>query len=234
MRAQIYNSTKVSPNSLYRYMKYKAFLFDLNGTMIDDMPYHIHAWHGILNELDVKVTFDRLKQECYGKNDELLERIFPEKFSIDEKKKLIIAKDKQYQSALKPNLKLIPGLYDFLKAAHIAGIKVAIGSAAAMFNINFVLDGLDIRKYIDAIVSADDVGQSKPDPETWLECIKRLNVDPKDCLVFEDTPKGAESARNAGLSCMIITTLHTAEEFEEYDNIIGFMADFQDKKSFLR
>jgi beta-phosphoglucomutase len=59
----------------------KAFLFDLNGTMIDDMGYHIKAWHTILNNLGADISLERTKQECYGKNHELLERIFPGRFS---------------------------------------------------------------------------------------------------------------------------------------------------------
>ena len=58
-------------------MKAKAFLFDLNGTMINDMPYHIKAWHKILNDLGAGISMERMKDECYGKNNELLERIFP-------------------------------------------------------------------------------------------------------------------------------------------------------------
>ena len=75
---------------------------------------------------------------------------------------------------------------------------MAIGSAAIQSNIDFVLDGLHIRHYFDAIVSADDVTHSKPDPETYIKCAGKLGMDPDDCLVFEDAPKGAESAKNAG------------------------------------
>jgi HAD superfamily hydrolase (TIGR01509 family) len=71
---------------------------------------------------------------------------------------------------------------------------MAIGSAAIMFNVDFVIDGLGIRHYFDALVSADNVKKSKPDPETWLTCAKELGIAPSECLVFEDAPKGVESA----------------------------------------
>ena len=150
-------------------MQYKAFLFDLNGTMINDMPYHIKAWHRILNELGAGISIERMKEECYGKNDELLERIFPGRFTIDEKNRMSLEKEKQYQKEFKPELQLIKGLDHFLQQSYEAGIKMAIGSAAIMFNIDFVLDGLGIRNYFDALVSADNVTDSKPDPETWLK-----------------------------------------------------------------
>jgi HAD superfamily hydrolase (TIGR01509 family) len=208
--------------------KYKAFLFDLNGTMINDMPYHITAWHRILNELGADISIERVKQECYGKNHELLERIFPGRFTEKEKDNMSLEKEKQYQQEFRPHLQLIKGLDRFLKRSHEAGIKMAIGSAAIMFNIDFVLDGLGIRKYFEALVSADDVKQSKPDAETWLKCAAKLDMKPSDCLVFEDSPKGAESSLNAGIDCIIITTLHEKNEFSGYKNVTGFINDFED------
>ena len=206
----------------------KAFLFDLNGTMIDDMAYHIQAWHRILNELGANISVERVKAECYGKNNELLERVFPDRFSEDEKNQMSLYKEKQYQFEFKPHLKLLPGLQDFLEQAHAAGIKMAIGSAAIMFNIDFVLDNLGIRKYFDALVSADDVIASKPDPETFIKCAERLAILPEDCIVFEDAPKGVESAMNAGMETIVITLMHKKEDFLHYPNITRFITDYRE------
>jgi HAD superfamily hydrolase (TIGR01509 family) len=204
----------------------KAFLFDLNGTMIDDMGYHVKAWYTILNDLGAGISMERAKEECYGKNHELLERVFPGRFSFEEKTSMSYAKEEQYQREFKPNLQLIHGLHEFLAQAHRNGIKMAIGSAAITFNIDFVLDGLNIRHYFDAIISADHVDKSKPDPETYLKCAAALGVPPADCIVFEDVPKGVESAANAGMRSVVITTMHTEEEFSAYKNIIGFVEDY--------
>lgn len=207
-------------------MKYKAFLFDLNGTMINDMPYHVKAWHRILNELGADISYERTKQECYGKNQELLERIFPGRFTEQEKNRISLEKEKQYQEEFRPQLRLIEGLDELLKKANKEGIRMAIGSAAITYNIDFVIDGLNIRKYFDVIVSADDVRHSKPDPETYLECAKRLGMQPEECLVFEDAPAGAASARNAAMDCVVINTTHLPEEFNGYDNIIRYIQDY--------
>ena len=204
----------------------KAFLFDLNGTVVDDMPYHISAWHRIVTELGADITLDKMKQECYGKNHDVIERIFPGRFTHEQKTTMSLEKETQYQRDFRPYLKLIDGLDLFLKEAHDAGVKLAIGSAAITFNIDFVLEGLHIRKYFDAIVSADDVDRSKPDPETWLKCTEKLKIAPSDCIVFEDSLKGAESSLNAGIKCIIITNLHKKEEFAIYDNVIGFIDDY--------
>src|SRR6476660_6241798 len=175
-------------------MKYRAFLFDLNGTMINDVSYHINAWYRILNELGANISIKRAKEECYGKNQELLERVFPKRFTGEEKNRISLEKEKQYQQEYRPHLALINGLELLLKTSKEAGIKMAIGSAAIQSNIDFVLDGLHIRNYFDSIVSADDVVRSKPDPETYIKCADKLDIGAKDCVVFEDAPKGVESA----------------------------------------
>lgn len=203
-----------------------AFLFDLNGTMIDDMQYHINAWYNILNDLGANLSMERMKEECYGKNNELLERIFPCRFSEEEKNRLSYKKEAAYRVTYKPKLKLIEGLDEFLKSAHEAGIRMAICSAAIMVNIDFVLDGLDIRKYFDLIVSADDVSTSKPHPETFLKASQQLGVEANICIVFEDSPKGVESASVAGMKSVVITTMHEPQEFRNFKNVILFAKDF--------
>jgi len=205
--------------------QYKAFLFDLNGTMIDDMEYHIKAWYRILNGLGAGISMEKTKEECYGKNHELLERVFPGRFSFDEKNKMSVEKERQYQEAFRPHLQLLAGLPQVLEYYHKQGVKMAIGSAAIMYNIDFVLDGLGIRHYFEAIVSADEVANSKPDPETYLKCASLLGVPPESCLVFEDAPKGVDAAANAGMDCFVLTTMHREEEFGQ-SNIIGFAPDF--------
>ncbi len=101
----------------------KAFLFDMNGTMINDMRYHISAWHRILNEFGANISMERMKEECYGKNHELIERILPGKFTEEEKDKLSLEKERQYQRDFRPHLKLINGLERFLKESNDARNK---------------------------------------------------------------------------------------------------------------
>ena len=204
----------------------KAFLFDLNGTMIKDMDYHINAWHTIFLKLGADYTMQQSQAQCYGKNAEILERIFPGRFSEEEKKQIGDKKEATYREEYKPFLKLISGLDDFLAAAKKQSIKMAIGSAAMKLNIDFVVDNLNIRHYFDVIISGDDVEKSKPDSETYLKCAEALNVQPHECLVFEDVPKGVESAANAGMKAVVITGLHNQEEFAVFNNVITFTKDY--------
>lgn len=203
----------------------KAFIFDLNGTMIDDMDFHIRAWHGILNSLGAIVSLEETKLQCYGKNSDVLERMFPGRFTMEEMDTMSVEKEKKYQEEFRPHLKLIGGLDSFLQQAADTGIKMGIGSAAIMFNVDYVLDGLHIRKYIDAIISADHVVNSKPDPETFLKAAALLGIDPADCIVFEDSPKGVEAATKAGMRSVVLTTMHTEDEFSD-PNIICFVPDY--------
>jgi beta-phosphoglucomutase len=205
--------------------KQPAFLFDLNGTVIDDMSFHIQSWYEILNGLGATISLEETKLQCYGKNEELLERVFPARFKADEIEKMIIEKETRYQENFKPYLKLIEGLSGFLEQAYKANIKMAIGSAAIPFNIDYVLDGLQLHKYFPVVVSAYDVKESKPHPETFLQCAQKLQVAPADCIVFEDSPKGVEAAARAGMQAVVITTMHTKEEFMN-DNIICFIENY--------
>lgn len=208
------------------FSSHKGFLFDLNGTMVNDMPYHITAWHKEISALGGKLSLEQMKHECYGKNDELLERVFPGRFTMEEKIKLGNDKEALYRVEFKPHLKLIDGLADFLASAAKRNISMAIGSAAITENINFVIDNMNIRHFFDAIVSANNVVKSKPHPETFLKCAQLLAIEPKDCLVFEDTPKGVECAFNAGMKAVVILGEHTKEEFSKFPNVIFFSNDY--------
>ncbi len=208
----------------------KAFLFDLNGTMIDDMDYHCKAWFNILNDdLGANLSWEQVKEQMYGKNTELLIRVFgKDRFTKEEMDELSVEKEKRYQAAYRPLLKLIDGLDEFLVEAKKAGILMGIGSAAIPFNINFVLDGLDLRHYFTSIVSADDVIESKPDPETYLKGAAELGVLPAECIVFEDAPKGVEAAERAGMKTVVLTTMHEAHEFAAYPNIVCFIKNYHE------
>ena len=206
----------------------KAFLFDLNGTMINDMDYHTQAWYEILtNDLGTQLSWDEVAKEMYGKNKEVLARIFgQDRFTEEEIIRLSNQKEKQYQALYQPKLEGLPGLIPFLEKSKAAGIKMGIGSAAILDNIQFVVDGLNIRSFFDSIVGAEHVQESKPHPETFLKVASALGVQPSDCIVFEDAPKGVESALNAGMQCIVLTTSHAINDFEGYSNILCFTQDY--------
>ena len=209
-------------------LKPKAFLFDLNGTMIDDMEYHVKAWYNILNDdLKAGLSTAAVREQMYGKNSELLDRVFGKNaFSPERMQELSLEKERRYQQSYLPHLRLLPGLDIFMQRAAAAHIGMAIGSAAIPLNINFVLDNLGIRQYFGAIVSADEVAISKPHPETFLKAAAILGADPAACIVFEDAPKGVEAALQAGMRTVVLTTMHGPAAFAVYPNIIAFVKDY--------
>lgn len=207
----------------------KAFLFDMNGTMINDMEFHLDGWFNMLNRLGANLSREVVRSHMYGKNEELLVRIFGDNhFTPQQMSEIAHEKEVLYQEAFRPHLELIAGLPAFLEKAAAAHIPMAIGSAANAFNIDYVLDNLHIRHYMSAIIGAEQVATSKPDPEVFLQCAAALGVAPANCIVFEDAPKGVEAALNAGMKAVVLTTMHTPEEFAAYDNIITFVTDYTD------
>ncbi|NML38244.1 HAD family phosphatase [Chitinophaga sp. G-6-1-13] len=207
----------------------KAFIFDLNGTMINDMEFHLDGWHSMLNKLGANMSREEVRGHMYGKNEELLVRIFgKDRFTLPEMLDIAHQKEVLYQEAFRPHLELIAGLPVFLREAAAKGIPMAIGSAANRFNINYVLDNLQLHDFFTAIVSAEDVTTSKPNPEVFLKCAAALAAAPADCIVFEDAPKGVEAALNAGMEAIALTTMHTREEFANYPNIRAFVSDYND------
>jgi len=208
--------------------KYKAFLFDLNGTMIHDMPYHVNAWHKVIKKLGGTLSKSEMKAQCYGKGEEMLERIFPSKFTFKERINISLAKEAQYRIEFLPELKLIEGLDELLTHANQHQIKLGIGSAANNLNIDFVVDNLNLRSLLQVIISGEMVSESKPHPETFLKCAELLAIPVRQCLVFEDTPKGVECAANAGMDVVVLTTTHPKSDFEDFNNIIHFSDDYKD------
>lgn len=213
-------------------MKYSAFLFDLNGTLINDMAFHEQAWFHVLNnDLKAGLSMEQVKANMYGKNSELYDRVFGAgSFTEQEKEKWTLRKEKIYQQNFLPHLKLINGLGSFLQAASESGIKMAIGTAADPFNINYVFDNIPIRQYFEHIVSAKDVTNGKPHPEVFIKAADRINAPYPECIVFEDSPKGIEAAANAGMKAIAITTYHSKAAFEAFNNILFVINDYTDER----
>ncbi|WP_201748063.1 HAD family hydrolase [Chitinophaga vietnamensis] len=208
---------------------FMAFIFDMNGTMINDMTYHLEGWYNMLQRLGANLDKEAVRGHMYGKNEELLTRVFgKDHFTLEEMREIAHEKEVLYQQAFRPHLALIEGLPAFLDQAVAKHIPMAIGTAADTFNINYVLDNLDIRHYFKAVISAADVTHSKPDPEVFLKAAAAIGVEPGRCIVFEDAPKGVEAAANAGMKAVVLTTMHTRDEFAAYNNIIAFVNDYTD------
>lgn len=200
----------------------------MDGTMIDNMMVHHRAWQKKLKELGLDMTLEEVHQKVHGVNVEILKRLFGDRFTPEERVQISWEKEEEYRRIYKPELKLIDGLPNFLNRLKAQKIPLAIGSAAPPGNVDFVLDNLDIRHYFESIKHSDDVVQGKPNPEIYLKLTAELGLSPKDCLVFEDTPTGAEAAWRAGCPLVVVTTTHEENEFSEFEGIQCFIKNYHE------
>lgn len=204
----------------------QGFIFDMDGTMVDNMMVHHRAWQRKLAENGLELTLEEVKSNIHGINEEIIERLFGERFSPEERRRIAWEKEAAYRDIFLPELKLVEGLDVFLRAAHEHGIPMGIGTAAPRENVDFVLDNLGLRPLFRAVFDAKMVRKGKPDPEVFLKVAEQLEVKPENCLVFEDSPTGAEASRRAGMAAVIVSTTHAPEEFARFDNVVGIISDF--------
>jgi beta-phosphoglucomutase len=206
---------------------FHAFIFDMNGTMINDMHYHEQAWyHVLVNQLKAPLTVEQVRHQIYGTSAEMFERVFgKDHFTKEMIDTISQEKEDRYRKEFLPHLKLIEGLDVFLNKAQAGNIPMAIGTAAPLPNIDFVVDNLNLRSYFPVIIGPDDVAKSKPDPEVFLKAAHQLGIAPEKCVVFEDAPKGIEAASRAGMKAVGITSYHTAAELQR-ENVLFMIEDY--------
>ena len=210
--------------------RYQAFIFDMDGTMVDNMMEHHHAWQQKLMEMGLQMTIEEVMEKVHGINEEIIKGLFPWRYTDAEVKRYAAEKEIRYRELYKDSLQLIEGLPDFLRKIRECGIPIAVGSAAPPENVDFVLDNLNIRTSFEVILHSGDVTKGKPNPEIYTKIMDKLNVSADATVIFEDSVLGAKAAENAGCEMVIVTTTHQPHEFESINNIIGFIDDFNEIK----
>jgi beta-phosphoglucomutase len=205
----------------------KALIFDMDGTIIDNMMVHHRAWQQLLGELGYSWTLEQVKERVWGKNEEIFERLFPGKFSQEQVAELTERKERRYVEIYRPDIAMLAGLEKLLEDARVLGIKLGIATAAPRICVDFVREALSLENYFDTIVDAQQVSRGKPHPEGFLRAAECLGASPEECVVFEDAPVGVEAAQGAGMKTYVVLTTHTEEEFRHFTNVQGFLADFE-------
>ena len=204
----------------------QAVIFDMDGTMVNNMMIHHYAWQRKLATLGLDWTIEEVKEKVHGVNEEILLRLFGDRFTAEERKQISSEKEAAYREIFLPQLKLIKGLAPFLEQLKENHIPMAVASAAPPENVDFVLDNLTLRPYFSAILHSRSVENGKPHPEIYLKTAAALRKDPEDCVVFEDSVVGATAAANAGCPVVVVTTTHTKQEFKAVPNIRKYITDF--------
>ncbi len=207
--------------------KIQAFIFDMDGTLVDNANFHTQAWADLLHEIGIGIEPVDLHRLNAGKtNAETLRALLGDGLSESELKDLARRKEFLYREAYRPHLQAVPGLYSFLVQARSMGVSMAVASSADEQNIAMILDGLGIRDYFSAVVGAEDIQNSKPHPEMFLTAARRLEISPQECLVFEDSPAGIESARRAGMRIVVLTTFLNPKELTGVFGFLQAVPDF--------
>lgn len=204
----------------------KGLIFDMDGTMVDNMMVHHRAWQQMLWKYEIDMSLSEVKEKIHGINEEILLRLYGDRFTAEERKRMSDQKEAAYRSEFIKNLKLVDGLQTLLEACHSKGVPMAIGSAAPPENVDFVLDNLAIRHYFKGVMHSKSVSKGKPDPEIFIKAAASMNLLPSDCIVFEDSITGAETARKAGALAIILTTTHDEVEFTGFSNVLKCIPDF--------
>ncbi len=201
----------------------EAVIFDMDGTMVDNMGYHKQAWiafakkHGInLSEYDFQHKFSGKK------NKDIFESLFNKSLTLEEITSFTKEKEGLYRKIYSSYIKEVEGLSELIQEIKAKGLPVAIATTAPKENREFVLKHLNMEDTFDSILGDEDTKKGKPDPEIYLKTAEKLGIDPKNCLVFEDTPPGVLSAKNAGMKVVGVLTTHTKEELKADSSIKNF------------
>jgi beta-phosphoglucomutase-like phosphatase (HAD superfamily) len=208
--------------------KAEALIFDMDGTMVDSMPWHARAWieYGRRKGLAIDVrdfmrrTTGRTAFECAC---ELMGR------EVTEAESAAITHEKEsiYRELFGAEFREVAGFAAFAKSAVARGLRIAVGTAGDRHNIAFTMSNLRLDPPPLAIVGGDEGLPGKPEPAIFLEAARRIGAAPSRCVVFEDAPFGIEAARRGGMMAVAVCTTHSASELAG-PHVIAAVRDYNE------
>ncbi len=195
----------------------KAFIFDLDGVIVDTAKYHFLAWQKLAQELGIEFTpehNEELKGVSRVRSLDIILELGNVHASQEDKNKWLIQKNEDYLSYLVDidESEILPGVLPVLHYLKDKNQLIALGSASK--NARPILEKTGILPLFDAIVDGNDVSNAKPDPEVFLRAAQLLNANYEDAIVFEDSVAGVQAANIAKMTSVGIgdsTILHEAK-----------------------
>lgn len=192
----------------------KAFIFDMDGTIVDSMPQHAVTWLDFARKHGLSLDVDEMMRRTTGRTGVECVRLLMDQPDMDEALawKLVHEKEQLYRDLFGPIFKEVNGFSAFYTASRARGLKVGLGTAGDVHNVEFVLNHLKLNPPPDAVARGDEGLTGKPTPAIFLAAAQRIAVAPEHCIVFEDAPFGIEAARRAGMRAVAVCTGHSANE----------------------
>jgi beta-phosphoglucomutase len=203
----------------------KAVIFDMDGVIIDSMPYHFIAWYEALRPFGARVSC----LDVYSKEGERWERSLEDflrranaKTSKVAMRKIFSARQRIFKKYFKPFV--FQGAEEFLRCLKARGYLLALVTGTPMDQVREILPRR-IRNLFVCIVTGDRVKRGKPHPEPYLRAARCLGVSPAECVVVENAPFGIESAKRAGMFCVALTTSLPREHLKRADIVIDNLGE---------
>lgn len=207
---------------------FDGFIFDFDGTIIDSMKVHLKAWKKTFERYGKKMSNKEVGEVMYGINPEIVTRVFGDGLREGEVSKISNEKEELFRSQFDPVEDIIKGVIDFLNALKNEHVPMVVGSAAPPENMDYFMDRLGVRHYFKGIVHEEHVEKGKPSPEVFIKAAGLLHLSNEKCVVFEDSPTGAEAASKAGSKCIAVLTTKSKSDFDGIPDIIEYMKDYRD------
>jgi len=206
-----------------------VFIFDMDGVIVDNAVWHLEAFAEFGKRHGLVQTKEDYTKYFGNTNQTIMDSLFNTHLSFDKLDTLSKEKEAIYRELYRPFIQPVEGLPAFLKNASDQAIPIALATSAPKENVDFTLDSTGLKKYFNIISDASMVKRGKPDPEIYLLTAAKLGVQPSDCIVFEDSIAGIQSALSAGMRVLGVATTHKPEELLTYVNEIIMNFDAAEK-----
>lgn len=182
----------------------KAVIFDMDGVLVDSEPFHIEIEKRqfILNQVSIS---DEEHHQFMGIATDVMWKTIVQKYNLKLPAETLIEQNRtesiRFFSEVS-EIPVMPGLVELLEKLKTSNYLLAVASSSFPEIIELILERTGLKKYFQVIVSSQEAGKSKPEPDVFLLAAQKLGVDPSDCLVVEDSANGIKAAQSAGMRCV--------------------------------
>ncbi len=200
----------------------KAYIFDMDGTLTDNMHFHHEAWMKFIALKKLGIDAETFERDYHkGTLIEVMARFFPHLTTEEELRQVGNEKEALYRKTYGHLLAPLPGLHLFLEQLKAKNIHLGLATMGDQNNLDMTLKQLKIEAYFHSTTGGDQVTHGKPHPEIFLRAAEKIGVHPTDCLAFEDTLSGITAAQAAGMKVVGISTQFSQEKLLELGCVVA-------------